>query len=218
MCGRYTLLADLSRIQEDFHLDGPLPPVSLGPQIVPGREILAVIGKEGHRYPLSLTWGLIPAWMRESPKTGGFINARAETVATKASFRQAFRYRRCLIVADGFYEWEKREGRRKRPWLYTLRSGAPFAFAGVYEEEPRATGAIITTPSNELIAPIHDRMPAILPPNRYDFWLDPTNRQYERLQQLLVPYPAEEMVVQPAPPLAGRTIPSPRSRLHVEEG
>jgi len=107
--------------------------------------------------------------------------------------------------------WILRMGEEGRKTQTSLALHPPLrgtlCFAGVYEEEPRATGAIITTPSNELIAPIHDRMPAILPPNRYDFWLDPTNRQYERLQQLLVPYPAEEMVVQPAPPPGGANHP-----------
>lgn len=201
MCGRYTLLTDLSRIPDTFGLEGAIPPVSWGPNISPGEQILAVISREGHRYPLVLTWGLIPAWMKEPPKGGGFINARAETVDTKASFRDAFHHRRCLIVADGFYEWEKVEGKRKRPWLYTLRSGAPFALAGLYEIQPAATGVIITTPPNDLIAPIHDRMPAILPPAHYDFWLDPMNRDYARLKGLLVPFPAEEMCARPASPL-----------------
>lgn len=161
---------------------------------------MLVIRQEGElREARAFRWGLIPAWMKEPPKGGGFINARAETLISKASFREAFYRRRCLFVTDGFYEWQKLEGKQKKPWFFYLRSGTPFAFAGLYETwlSPRGeaidTCTIITTQANELIAPIHDRMPVIVPPRYYDLWLNPKNTDSASLAKLLRPYPSSEM-------------------------
>lgn len=207
MCGRYVLLSDLSRIEEHFGIRDIPSSFSRGNNVSPGEKVLAVRQEGGIREASVFRWGLIPSWMKDPPKGGGFINARAETLASKASFRDAFRRRRCLIVADGFYEWQKLEGKRKQPWCFFLRSGNPFAFAGLYESwvppagDPVTTCAIVTTQANELVAPVHDRMPVILSPESYDFWLNPLNRDEERMAAVLRPYPAEEMAKTPEFPI-----------------
>jgi len=149
-----------------------------------------------------LRWGLIPSWVKD-PKIGyQCINAKAETVAEKPSFRSAFKKRRCLVLPTGFYEWQA-EGRRKQPMWIGLKSKTTFAFAGLWEHwkpgegEPVETCTIITTEPNDLIAPIHNRMPVILAPASYDQWLDPTFQQAEPLKALLRPYPSEELTAYP---------------------
>jgi putative SOS response-associated peptidase YedK len=133
------------------------------------------------------------------------INAQAETAAIKPAFRVAFRKRRCLILADGFYEWKK-EGRHRQPFHIRLRDGRPFAFAGLWERWEGPEGGsidsctILTTTSNPLVAEIHDRIPVILAPQDYDLWLDPAVQEPDRLQPLLRPYPAEEMTAYPVSP------------------
>ena len=130
------------------------------------------------------------------------INARAETVATKPAFRRAFKERRCLILADGFYEWQRQE-RRKQPFYIRLRDGRPFAFAGLWERwapqdgQPLDSCTILTTVANDLVRPLHVRMPVILDPDAYDLWLDTALRDQERLQPFLRPYPHEEMEAYP---------------------
>ena len=145
-----------------------------------------------------LRWGLIPSWAKD-PKIGfQCINAKAETAAEKPSFRSAFKKRRCLVIATGFYEWQV-QGRSKQPMWIGLQSKRPFAFAGLWEHwtphegEPLETCTIITTEPNDLMAPIHNRMPVILAPTPYDQWLDPTFQHVEPLKALLRPYPSEEL-------------------------
>jgi putative SOS response-associated peptidase YedK len=148
-----------------------------------------------------LRWGLIPSWAKDPAMGAKLINARAETVAEKPSFRSAFRHRRCLVVADGFYEWQKQEG-KKQPFYFRLQDGQPFAFAGLWESWKDPNGevvdscTILTTEANQLMQPIHDRMPVILASQDYDLWLDPTV-QSEQLQNLLQPFPSEAMVSYP---------------------
>jgi putative SOS response-associated peptidase YedK len=149
-----------------------------------------------------LRWGLIPSWAKD-PKIGNqCINAKAETVAEKPSFRSAFKKRRCLVIATGFYEWQV-HGARKQPMWIGLRSQQPFAFAGLWEHwtpvegEPLETCTIITTEPNDLMAPIHNRIPVILAPTAYDQWLDPTFQHVEPLKVLLRPYPSEELAAYP---------------------
>jgi putative SOS response-associated peptidase YedK len=144
-----------------------------------------------------MRWGLIPAWAKDPAIGDHLINARVETVAEKPAFRAALRRRRCLVFADGFYEWRKTAG-GKVPTYVRLRSGAPFAFAGLWERwagtgEPLTTCTLITGPPNELMAPIHNRMPVILLPEEYDAWLAPGDVPAERLLPLLNPYPAALM-------------------------
>src|SRR6476469_2163807 len=194
MCGRFTQSQSASTIAATFHVatvPGLLPRYNIAPtQPVPA---ILVSEEPAERELRQLRWGLIPSWAKDSSMAARMINARAETVAEKPAFRTAFRQRRCLIVADGFYEWQRLE-RKKQPFYYRLQDQQPFAFAGLWEHwqspegDPIDSCTILTTQANELLAQIHDRMPVILPPDRYDLWLDPTMRQPEPLQSLLQPY------------------------------
>lgn len=200
MCGRFVLLTDLSKIRERFSVAASdLEALPVG-ALVPGREIPAVIAQEENRL-VGLRWGLIPAWARDPAIGRKLFNARAETLAEKPSFRDAFRRRRCLIPADGFDEWTGEKGRR-RPVHFRLRSGEPFAFAGLYETWRSPEGAlwntctIVTTAPNTLIASLHDRMPVILRPEAEALWLDRAVHAPAILRPLLLPYPAEAMVAE----------------------
>ena len=190
------MLAELFELVE-------MPEITPRYNIAPTQPVVAVHASEGAgRNCEMMHWGLIPSWADDPAIGTRMINARAETVATKPSFRSAFRQRRCLVVADGFYEWQKLE-RRKQPHYIRLRDGKPFAFAGLWERwnkgegGPLDTCTIITTSPNELIENLHDRMPVILPPNHFEDWLEPEPLALSRLQDLLVPYPAEGMEAYP---------------------
>jgi putative SOS response-associated peptidase YedK len=202
MCGRYTLRKPVGEIAEAFDLEEVFeyPPRF---NIAPTQDVPVVrIGSEGAGRGLGLLhWGLIPAWADDPAIGNRMINARAETVATKPAFRHAFKAKRCLVVVDAFYEWRKLDG-RKQPHLIHLKDDRPFAFAGLWESwnkggEPIESCTIITTEANELMAPIHDRMPVIVPRSAYDLWLDPAVKDPKRLQPLLVPFPADEMDAYP---------------------
>ncbi|GAB6068421.1 SOS response-associated peptidase [Methylothermus subterraneus] len=206
MCGRYTLRASRAKLLLWFRIDRDRAPESvLGRyNIAPTQEVAAVrVAADGKRELVPLRWGLIPHWAKEAKTDYSTINARAETVAEKPAFRFAFRHRRCLIPADGFYEWQVQPGsKRKQPWYIQRRDGEVFAFAGLWERwEPRAgtegepveSCTILVTDANELLRPIHDRMPVILDPADYEVWLDPAQRDLERLKSLLKPYPAASM-------------------------
>jgi putative SOS response-associated peptidase YedK len=196
VCGRFSLTVGIERLQSLF---GVVYAGNIAPRfnIAPSQEVLTVIETEGKRIGKLMKWGLVPYWAND-PKIGWkMINARAETVDEKASFRRALKRRRCLILADGFYEWKK-EGTKKIPYRFTLRNEQPFAFAGLWETwdkrgETLYTCTIITTKANELISTIHDRMPVILPREWQDAWLDPKLEDADYLKSLLQPYPAEEM-------------------------
>lgn len=196
MCGRFSLTVGIERLQSLF---GFVYAGNIAPRfnIAPSQEVLTVIETEGKRIGKLMKWGLVLYWAND-PKIGWkMINARAETVDEKASFRRALKRRRCLILADGFYEWKK-EGTKKIPYRFTLRNEQPFAFAGLWEtwdkrDETLYTCTIITTKANELISTIHDRMPVILPREWQDAWLDPKLEDADYLKSLLQPYPAEEM-------------------------
>jgi putative SOS response-associated peptidase YedK len=146
-----------------------------------------------------LRWGLIPSWAKDTKIGASLINARADTIATKPSFRTAFKRRRCLIPADGFYEWKKGEGKTKQPFYIRLKKDYPFAFAGLWEhwEGPDNSAidscTIVTTEANDTLRPLHDRMPVILQEEDYDRWLDPKTEDPTQLCELLKPYPSEEM-------------------------
>jgi putative SOS response-associated peptidase YedK len=143
-------------------------------------------------------WGLVPRWAKD-PKIGNsMINARSESAAEKPAFRDAFRRRRCLVAADGFYEWKKLGAKTKQPYYFHMRDGRPFGFAGLWERCGELESCtILTTTPNELCATVHDRMPVILSPNDYDRWLDPAMTDAAELQPLLDAYPAEEMLATP---------------------
>ncbi len=179
------------------------------PEIVPRYNIsptqpVAVVRQVERRRELSMMrWGLVPAWSKD-PKAGpSLINARADTVATKPAFRSAFKSRRCLIPADGFFEWQKTGEKTKQPFYIRLAKDYPFAFAGLWEHWEGADSSaiescvIITTDANDALRPIHDRMPVILHEQDYDHWLDPKCDAPSKLGELLKPYPPEEMTAFP---------------------
>ncbi len=203
MCGRFTLGVDATTLAAQFGLFEP-PAWTPRYNIAPTQEVLVVVrpSESTARQGRLLRWGLIPGWA-EGPAVGSrMINARAETVATKPAFRTAFRERRCLVLADGFYEWQK-QAPRKQPFYIHCRDDQPFAFAGLWERwvppegQPVDSCTILTTVANDLIRPLHLRMPVILAPEAYTRWLDPIVHERERLQPLLCPYPAEEMTAYP---------------------
>jgi putative SOS response-associated peptidase YedK len=195
MCGRYTLRTSPAEIAAIFSL---LREPDLTPRynISPGQTV-AAIRFDPERSPhelVPLKWGLVPSWAKD-PKIGyRTINARGDTVATKPSFRAAFKRRRCLIPADGFFEWKKLDAKHKQPYYITQRDGRPFAFAGLYEHwsgpdgTPLDTCTIITTEANEPMSAVHDRMPVILAAEDYDRWIDPSQDPGE-LQALIRPAP-----------------------------
>jgi len=199
MCGRFTLVTAPEIVAEYFELEAVpdlLPRYNIAPT-QPAPAILVASGRPAREFR-TLRWGLIPAWAKDPAIGNRMINARAETVEEKPAFRSAFRRRRCLIVSDGFYEWKK-EPHRKQPFYIRMRDDVPFAFAGLWEhwEGPDGTSvdscAILTTLPNDVLRPIHDRMPVILHPSNYNLWLDPQMDKIDRLKPLVCPYPAEEM-------------------------
>lgn len=198
MCGRFSLTTNKQQLAEAFA--GFEPPRELLPRynIAPSQPV-TVVANTGQNKVDFFVWGLIPAWAKDPGIGNRMINARAETLAEKPSFKAAYRRRRCLILADGFYEWRKNPDKSKTPMYIQLESKEPFAFAGLWERWNSPQGdevlscAIITTEPNEFMAKIHNRMPAILPRSTYEQWLDPAEQKPERLQSLLAPYPAEEM-------------------------
>jgi putative SOS response-associated peptidase YedK len=203
MCGRFTLTVDPAQLQDAF------PGVDIGPGPAPRYNIaptqpVAVIANNASDKLDYFVWGLIPSWAKDPEIGSRLINARADTLAEKPSFRSAYRRRRCLIPASGFYEWKPEPGSKsKTPMYITLATGKPFAFAGLWEFWQSPDGSqvlsctIITTEPNELMAEIHNRMPVILPAEAYSLWLDPNERRPDELDGLLKPYPAAEMVAYP---------------------
>lgn len=197
MCGRFTLRTPAERVAEEFQLEETLP-LEARYNIAPAQEVLAVRSFEEEREAVTLRWGLIPFWSKDATNASRLINARSETAAEKPSFRESFKRRRCIIPADGFYEWKK-EGAAKRPFYFRMKDERLFGFAGLWDEwrDPQGerveTCAILTTGANELLRPVHERMPVILRPETYDLWLEDDSRRRELRKELLVPYPAEEM-------------------------
>src|SRR3984885_6551434 len=203
MCGRFTLRTPAHDLVEVFEL---LREPELSPRynIAPTQNV-AVIRQDGKSRQLSLMrWGLVPTWSKD-PKAGPpLINARSETVATKPSFRTAFKRRRCLIPADGFYEWQKQaDSKTKIPHYIRMAKDRAFAFAGLWETWHGNDGSaldsctIVTTDANDLMRPLHDRMPVILPEENFAQWLDPKNENVPELEALLRPYSSGEMTAFP---------------------
>ena len=203
MCGRFTITATPDQLQEAF--PGVVVPAQMAPRynVAPSQPI-AVVPNDGRNAVDFFVWGLIPSWSKDPAIGNRMINARAETLAEKPSFRTAYKRRRCLILADGFYEWKQIPGKRgKAPHYITLKDRQPFAMAGLWEQWFSPDGSeiksatIITTEPNELMAQLHNRMPVILQTVDYARWLDPGERTPADLQNLLVPYPAGEMAHYP---------------------
>jgi putative SOS response-associated peptidase YedK len=208
MCGRFTLKTPTNVLIEEFGLDA-LPPLEPRYNIAPTQPVLAVRrAPDGGREGALLRWGLVPFWADDLAIGNRMINARAETVAVKPAYRNAFRLRRCLIVADGFYEW-KVEGRVRQPYYFRLADDRPLAFAGLWERwEKRGdvveSCALIVTEANLQARKIHDRMPVILPRDTYDLWLDTAANQ-RQLTALLHPYDASGLVIYPVSRLVNKS-------------
>jgi putative SOS response-associated peptidase YedK len=202
MCGRFTLTVDPADLQELFGLSEPAP-AALKPRynIAPTQPVAVIPNQEPRKLEL-FQWGLIPAWAKDSKIGNSLINARAETVAEKPAFRAAFKRRRCLILADGFFEWKK-EGKAKTPMHIQMKSGQPFALAGLWEVWSAPDGStvptctILTTTANELVQDIHDRMPVILPPEAFGVWLTPGELPAVEALALLHPFAADAMTARP---------------------
>ena len=215
MCGRFTQRLSWAELHELMDLIGP--PRNLRPRynVAPSQDVAVVRAVDGGRSVSMLRWGLIPAWAKDPAIGYRLINARSETVAEKPSFRSAYRRRRCLIPADGFYEWQ-RLGKIRQPWLFGLRDGAPFALAGLWERwtvpegaeltgslaelgagDPVETCTILTTAANETVAPVHGRMPVILPRDACDPWLAGEDVS-------LAPYAPDAMTAHPVSTLVNR--------------
>jgi putative SOS response-associated peptidase YedK len=211
MCGRFTLKTPAEVLAEHFDLI-EVPELGSRYNVAPSQPVPVVRLDEGVGRNLALLrWGLIPAWADDPAIGNRLINARAETVADKPAFRHAFKAKRCLVVADGFFEWSAASGKgAKVPHYFALRDGGPFAFAGLWERwskgtEPVETCTLLTTEANAVVAPVHGRMPLILAPGDYERWLDP-GAGVPALQSLLRPYPADAMTARPV----GRWVNDPK--------
>jgi len=203
MCGRYVRRSDKQRIAEHFHVHGPSlpefgPSWNVAPQTF--QPIVRLDRDTGEREVVLMRWGLIPFWSNDEKIGLRTINAKAETITTTPAFREAFKYRRCLVPADAFYEWQKLDAKTRQPFAIAMKDGRPYAFAGVWEKwKDRAaradllTFAVITTDPNEVVQPMHDRMPVIIPERDYDRWLQPGNPERPPVD-LLRPYYASKMI------------------------
>jgi putative SOS response-associated peptidase YedK len=199
MCGRFALFSSPSMLARRFGTE-TTPGMEARYNIAPSQAI-PIVRKEGDERRFAMAhWGLIPFWAKDAKIGYSMINARAETVAEKPAFRTAFKQRRCLIPADGFYEWQALPGAKtKQPWFVSLRNREPMAFAGLWEiwKSPEGRNlescTIIVTAANDLTQPIHERMPVILAPEDWDTWLAPHQTNPKILKNLLQPYPGEEM-------------------------
>jgi putative SOS response-associated peptidase YedK len=198
MCGRFTQSQSIPKIAQEFGVTEISCDLRPSYNIAPTQKV-AVVVADGVKKLVPARWGLVPSWAKDISVGSKMINARAETITEKASYKNAFKKRRCLVVADGFYEWQD-VGDSKRPVYIRLKSGKSFGFAGLYEVwkspegEEVTTCTIITTEANELMSPIHARMPVIIPRQDEDQWLNPETKDPG---WLLEPYPAEEMEAYP---------------------
>ena len=205
MCGRYGRRADKQRIAEWFQTHNTdvfdesyfAPSYNVAPQSM--QPVVRLDAETGDRELTVMRWGLVPFWSKDGKASYSTINARAETVPTSATYREAFKRRRCLVPADIFYEWMKVDAKTKQPYAIALTDGSPFAFAGLWETwkdkvtgETKETYTIITTDPNEVMEPLHNRMPVVLAPNDYERWMAPADPAKLPVD-LLRPYPAEEM-------------------------
>ncbi|MDT3779750.1 SOS response-associated peptidase [Nitrospira sp. MA-1] len=203
MCGRFTRKENFQHLAKQLGLQG-LPPMGPRYNIAPSQFIACVRTnfETRQRECTELKWGLVPSWAKDPGIGNKLINARGETVAEKPAFRKAFKHQRCLVLADGFYEW-KREGKTKQPFYVRFKDHRLFAFAGLWERwkqnetDTLETCTLITTTPNAVMEPIHHRMPVILSSRDFADWLDPTVQAVERVNTLLRPFPPEEMEAYP---------------------
>ena len=209
MCGRFVSSSTPDEIARYFDAVPPAPEAALEASwnVAPTNDVYAVVEEDGTRSVASFHWGLVPIWAKSPAAGNKMINARSETLAEKAAFKHAFRKRRCIVPADGFYEWKSIPGeKRKQPFYIHRVDGEPLAFTGLWEEwrAPNRSGdqrlrsaTIITTTANETMVPVHDRMPVILAPTSWAEWLAPDNHSLDSLGQLLVPAPSHLLVMHP---------------------
>ena len=205
MCGRFTLISSVSDLQMRFGF--AMEPADLQPRynIAPTQQVLAVTN-DGERRGEMMRWGLVPSWAKDIKIGNRMINAVSETAAARPAFRSAFRRRRCLVLADGFFEWRK-EGKQRFPLYFTPRSGEPMAFAGLWEhwkspeDEWIRSCTILTTAANSFIEPVHNRMPVILSEETVPLWLDPLTETPANLEPLLLPAPPELLEVREVSPV-----------------
>ena len=213
MCGRFAFNFTWAEIHALLELTTPLdqPPDFIAPRYnaAPTQSLPVALDTDGRRILRLMRWGLVPSWAKHRAIGNRLINARSETARDKPAFRHAFARRRCLVPASGFYEWKRpeptpeRKAARKQPYFIQLLDASPFAMAGMWEQhvdpdgERLTTFTILTTVPNELVAPLHDRMPVILHPGAYDRWLDPGEHDTDALTAMLVPYPAQRMRAHP---------------------
>ena len=208
MCGRYSLIADIAELGERFEFDGADLTQAPRYNIAPTQMALTVTSGDG-RHASYMRWGLIPSLAKSDSVGSRMINARAETVAERPSFRNSLQHRRCLVLADGFYEWQ-RTGKVRRPMRIVMKSGEPFAFAGLWDtwKDPKGeivrSCTIITTRANDPLNPIHNRMPVILPREMEGFWLEAGVREAGALSDVLAPYRGEDLDVYEVSPLMNR--------------
>ncbi len=209
MCGRYTIYTTGDELADHFGLD-TAPDLAPRYNVAPTQEVPTVVVITDRRRCRLMRWGLIPHWADDEKIGNRMINARAETVDMKPAFRKPLRRGRCLVMADGFYEWKKGPG-GKQPFYVTRCDDAPFAFAGLWDQwDSHNAGriescTIITTDANELISPLHNRMPVIVDPRDYDRWLDADLVDTRLLKEMLKPYPSDELKAYPV----GKTVNSP---------
>jgi len=204
MCGRFILKTPFSELVRLYNLTNS---VNLAPRynVAPTQDVAVVRSSADQGRTLTMVrWGLVPWWAKDLKMGASMINAKAETIATKPAFREAFQSRRCIVPADGFYEWKKLDAKRKQPYAIMPRESGLFSFAGLWERwRDKASGetvqscTIITTEPNELCAPIHNRMPAILPERAWERWLGEKPASSAELQALLISYPADAMTAFP---------------------
>ncbi|PWK13118.1 SOS response-associated peptidase [Tumebacillus permanentifrigoris] len=208
MCGRFTLTVPLEELMLRYGVEEI--PFDYVPRynIAPGQPLTAVLAHDGQKRIGQLKWGLVPAWAKDVSIAYKTINAKSETVADKPAFRQSFQRKRCLIPADGFYEWQK-SGKSKQPMRILRQDREIFSMAGLYDSWNAPDGTklhtctILTTKPNTLVSPIHDRMPVILRREDEELWLDREHFDSERLQSLLTPYPEDEMFAYPVAAMVG---------------
>ncbi|MEO6201878.1 MAG: SOS response-associated peptidase [Nitrospirales bacterium] len=203
MCGRFTRKENFQNLVEQLGLK-VLPPFNPRYNIAPSQLVACVRTnlESRQRECTELKWGLVPSWAKDPSIGNTLINARGETVAEKPAFRKAFKHQRCLVLADGYYEW-KREGNTKQPYYIRFKDHRGFAFAGLWERweqseaKPLESCTLITTGPNPVMEPIHHRMPVILSSKDYADWLDPSFQFVERINAMLRPFPSEEMEAYP---------------------
>ena len=204
MCGRFAIFSNLEQLKHHFPIDKALTEVTPNYNVAPTQQILTIVQQEGLNVLEKLHWGLVPHWAKDISTGYKMINARVETVSSKPSFRDAFRKRRCLIPADGFYEWKGSKG-QKHPFFITLPDEKPFAFAGLWEiwhdkdkpDEIYRSCTIITRDASASLKHIHDRMPAVLPPDTYEAWLGSDNQDTKMLQKILAEKTVTEFKTRP---------------------